>query len=428
MKSTLLAVCLILSFAGISQINHCVQDRYSNNPLFDSLEIEQQLFTYSIEERWPSSTIDTLKMLVYKPSSTVDPIPLRPFVLMIHGGSFIDGTKADMGYVSIEMARRGFVAGTIDYRLGWDCSPTLFTYCIGCANEAGKLKVAAYRAVQDARAALRYVINNAASLGVDTSAIFIQGESAGSITALHTAFWDQAEADAFCPTCVTELGDLDNSGLAPAAPFSIKGVVNSCGGINNLDILNNTNIPVIGFHDDLDCIVPNLNGTVINCLGCSAFFYVSGSEKIKERLDVNGVCYGLNTVVGSTSHCSYPKLALLKKASCFIKGILCGSCNSYTTTTINTISDCSAGTASTDMLPHSMVKIYPNPSEGKVQIRTHGEPFAVELVSVDGKVIRAFENIMSDQIVDFSDCTPGVYSLKIQLVSNDVITSQFILQ
>lgn len=74
----------------------------------------------------------------------------------------------------IGLARRGFVAATIDYRKGWDSSiPT----------EQVK---AGYRVQQDANAALRFAVENADLVNIDTNWMFIGGQSAGSIGSFFT--------------------------------------------------------------------------------------------------------------------------------------------------------------------------------------------------------------------------------------------------
>lgn len=348
MKRVIPAVLLVMlaAFAN-AQSQHCLADRYAQDTIFMESEID---ITASVDYAQALSWNDTmhhLKMDIYQPNPTIDPVEKRPLILMTHGGSFAVGNRTGMAYYALEMAQRGFVTASIDYRLGWDCDVINEAPCNSCISEAGKLKEAVYRAVQDNRAAIRYLVHHAEEFGIDTSYIFLQGESAGSITSLSSAFWSQTEAEAFCSTCVNELGLLDTSGNDLTNDYTIKGVVNSCGGIPNVGqgVLDGHDVPVIGFHDEWDCVVPYGSGPVINCvITCGAFFWVGGSNAIRGRLNQNGVCHQMNTVQASFAHCSgSPPGAIVGKSSCFLKGILCDNCTSSTSTQIWNIPDCTAG-------------------------------------------------------------------------------------
>src|SRR5436853_6282152 len=57
----------------------------------------------------------------------------RPFILLIHGGSFRKGCRTQMTTDCIEFAKRGYIAATIDYRLGWvpgDEKTTCSNFCL----------------------------------------------------------------------------------------------------------------------------------------------------------------------------------------------------------------------------------------------------------------------------------------------------------
>ena len=333
---------LFLSFSAWSQSQHCLADRYSQDALFDSTDI--QITTgvhYATSMRWPSSTMDSLRMDIYQPNPSIDPLEKRPLIVMTHGGSFAAGTREGMAYYCMEMARRGFVTATISYRLGWNCSLATDP-CIICQGEAPKLRVATYRAVQDHRAALRHLVHNATDLGIDTAFIFVLGESAGSIATLNSVFWDQTEADAWCPTCVSHVGLLDTAGNSLTDTYTIKGVVNHCGAVSHVDVMNGHHVPVISFHNDPDCVVDYNTAPVINCLGCSAFYWAAGSNSIQARLNSNGVCTQRHTRQ-ELNHCTYYVQPLLKKATCFLKDVMCDNCSALNTVDDFSIPDCAAG-------------------------------------------------------------------------------------
>src|SRR5204863_3802793 len=136
-----------------------------------------------------------------------------------------------------------------------------------CGTQVYNFQTATYCAAQDARAAMRFIHANAATYGIDTGFLCIGGESAGAITALHAAFWDQKEANSFASWAVGQVGTLDTTGNSLRDTFHIKGVINSSGAISkDSAILNNGSIPIVSFHDENDCIVPAGLGQVISCL------------------------------------------------------------------------------------------------------------------------------------------------------------------
>ena len=107
---------------------------------------------------------ESLLLDVYQP--TGDTETARPLVLVFHTGNFlpnvtngqIAGTRQDSSVVEIcnRLARRGYVAASVDYRLGWnplaDSQPV----------RALGLIQAAYRGLQDGRNAIRYFRSDAA--------------------------------------------------------------------------------------------------------------------------------------------------------------------------------------------------------------------------------------------------------------------------
>ena len=83
----------------------------------------------------------------------------RPAVLVIHGGGWLKGNKSKFHYISVALARRGYVAVSVGYRLG------------------GEAKFPA--AVHDCNAATRWLRSQAKRYGVDPNRIAAVGGSAG---------------------------------------------------------------------------------------------------------------------------------------------------------------------------------------------------------------------------------------------------------
>ncbi len=336
----LIGVGLFLIFSNaIGQ--HCISDRYSEVSIFDTAQIIiQSNIEYGVATHYFTGQSTSLKMDVYFPNQNIDPIANRPFILNIHGGGFAGGDKNELASESFEFARRGFVVANVNYRLGWNCDNVI---CFNCFES--NLQKAVYCAVQDARAALRFAFDHREEWGIDENWMFISGESAGSITAMNSTFWDQEEADAQVSAGFsTEVGSLDASGNTLPGGYQIKAIIDQCGAVPNLEALdNNTNIPYIGFHDSNDCVVPYNGGSLIACF-CNGFLYYYGSNSIHNRRISTGECSELHTAPQPLlpNHCTYPKLNIVKLSSCFLKRVMCGFCINFADDDINAQPICSS--------------------------------------------------------------------------------------
>jgi hypothetical protein len=319
----LLSVFLITS--GTAQ--HCIDERYGEEALFDTTQVDTLTnLTYGFSTHYFTNAEIELKMDVFMPAQDIDPLEQRPFILMIHGGGFAGGSRAEMNNECFGYAQRGFVAATISYRVGWNCDNVICFNCFG-----SNLQKAIYCAVQDARAAMRFAYDQKEEWGIDENWMFIGGESAGSITALLTSTWNQEEVNAWAPAGFeNEVGSLDASGNDLPNLYSIKANVNHCGAVMNLAHLdNNLNHPIISFHDSNDCVVPYDYGSVIACF-CSGFLSVAGSHQIHLKRMQQGECSELNTVPQVLpNHCQFPQNNLVELSSCFLKRVMCGFCMSF---------------------------------------------------------------------------------------------------
>lgn len=122
-----------------------------------------------------------LYMDVYRPDKQSE---CDACVITIFGGGFIGGardTKQQQQYCRA-LADNGFVAVSIDYRLGLKGVKK-----VGIANVKA-LENAIMIAVEDTYSATRYIIDHAAELGVDTACVILSGSSAGAITALQADY------------------------------------------------------------------------------------------------------------------------------------------------------------------------------------------------------------------------------------------------
>jgi hypothetical protein len=192
-----------------------------------------------------SGTNSALYLDFYEPAD--DTVKLRPLVICIHGGSLISGVKDEMDSFCTDFAKRGYAAATIDYRIGIESPKGVKT-----------ILEALLRGVQDAKAAVRFFHLKANDYGIDTSKIFLEGSSAGSMIAVHYAYWNENEI----PPDVDQAkwGDIEGNSGNPGYSTEIKGIMNYCGAIENPSWINAGEVPVGNFHGLLDQVVPPDSG------------------------------------------------------------------------------------------------------------------------------------------------------------------------
>ena len=173
----------------------------------------------------------TLEMDIYTPVGE-DAAAKRPLLLLMHGGSFFIGNKAEPGQKGWGeyFASLGYVAVSIDYRLGFHATKK-------------EIRQAEYRALEDADAALEYLLGRE-DLRIDRNRVFLCGTSAGAITALNMAF--------------RLYGEQPLTTVHPRLPkgFRIHAIANLWGSVTDLSVLENASIPILSFQSPNDPVMP----------------------------------------------------------------------------------------------------------------------------------------------------------------------------
>lgn len=127
--------------------------------------------------RAPAAREKPLLLDVYEPRSRGAP---RPALILIHGGGFVGGDKADANVADLcrQLVHRGFVCVSMNYRMIPD-QPAEATSGLMPPLDAG---------VADARAAAHWLYANATRYVIDPARISIGGSSAGAVIALTLAY------------------------------------------------------------------------------------------------------------------------------------------------------------------------------------------------------------------------------------------------
>lgn len=382
-----LLLLLAIAFVTSQSIAQCIGgDRYKSKIFtYDSV----MNIVYGNNVTASSSTPQDLLLDIYLPAS--DTFTKRPVIFFTHGGSFLFGTKADGDVVKLckEFAQRGYVCVSQDYRLGIENFDA-----IGAAR-------AVWRAMQDGRAAVRYMKANASAYKIDTNMIIYGGSSAGAFTALHVAFLDQSnevlstvDTSVYTGSGSTGLGNFKGTTNNLPNTSNVHAVVNLCGAIGDTSWIQekDKNIPIISMHGPADRTVP-YGTAVIKLLNTIPLLKVDGSATIRKKLNLSNHTNYFHTYCGQ-DHVPYAGVADWQRAwmdttinfiakNLYENVLKCGSSGIYSNQVDS--ADCPATGINSEII--SAVNIYPNPSNEFVNIESNEKIISIEIYDVQGKLI-----------------------------------------
>jgi hypothetical protein len=137
----------------------------------------------------------SLRADIYHPTNSIDTAQERPLIVYIPTGNFLPpvvngsptGSRKDSSAVNMAklLAKRGYVVAVIEYRLGWD--PTSPSQIV----RTGTILNAAYKGMQDSKAAVRFFRNDRATVNtykINPNKIALIGEGTGGYIAMAHAF------------------------------------------------------------------------------------------------------------------------------------------------------------------------------------------------------------------------------------------------
>ena len=200
----------------------------------------------------------TLEMDIYSP--TGDDSSRRPLLLMMHGGSFFIGHKEEPGQVGWceYFASLGYVAVSINYRLGFHA-------------RKNDIRQAEYRALEDADAALEYLLGRE-DLRIDKDRVFLAGTSAGAMTALSLAFRLYGKEP--MKEVKSRLRRED---------FRFRAVANLWGSVHDLSVLENASVPILSFQSVADPVMPYDRGYPLGVAGKLLSDPMYGTHAVHEK-------------------------------------------------------------------------------------------------------------------------------------------------
>ncbi len=306
------------------------QNQYTQNNF--TVVLSNPNLVYGIETNF-AGILDTLRLDIYKPVG--DQNCQRPLLVLVHGGSWIAGSKYDSNILLLaqEMAKKGYVVAAINYRLGmhktsnysmyWACNNGISAPCAYVSDSSEVIR-ALYRGMQDTKGAIRFMKERASVDSIDINNVYLAGESAGGFNVLAATFMQEefqkpadcfAISDAGIPdpdllSCLPsvyslsrpDLGSVEGNLHIGSMNSKVKGVANFYGGLFDLSLINSAAIkPALYlFHQGSDVVVDYLYNKVLGRINWECFAptnvcqpypytpYAHGSESIRRQLDSMG--------------------------------------------------------------------------------------------------------------------------------------------
>lgn len=408
-----------------------------------------------------------LRMDVSMPTNDTPPVCGRPLLIAIHGGAFMGGNKSTGAppLIMKEFAQRGYVTASINYRLGMfqtasaiNCNIPNWN-CLNMADTAEWYR-AVYRGMQDAKGAIRFLLNQKDSLKIDPKNVFVVGESAGGFIALATAFIDDTlEKHPSCyaintvarPNAIyespclvstghtTSLSALDltrpdlgsiHGDLNPSnVNYTIKGVGSIYGALmfDNFSRYSYAKSPAIyAYHQPNDLIVPYKQQRIFHDYNICAQGFPANCQSIISRPYVFGSS-GLFNLIKKLKP-TIPQLpdylfdSTLNTANCAMQvsnpaltGHAIDQVKLRSKNMANFFSK-QIDTSSASCLPsdiqtvnkQTLVSIFPNPSSGTVNIQVDANvsQWTVQLKEISGKILKT---VVNQTVMDISDFKSGFY-------------------
>jgi predicted esterase len=194
----------------------------------------------------------------------------KPAIVFVFGGGFFSGQRSAKSYLKwFKMLNdEGYTLLTIDYRLGLKGVKTK-----GGIGSVKQFYHAVTIASEDLFSAVKYIIDNAATLDVDPDNLVISGSSAGAMTVLQSDWL------------------LSNGKATEALPegFRFAGVMSFSGAILSREGMpgySQTPSPTAFFHGTADKVVNYKKMKVFN-------WAFAGSDKLVKIFKKNGYTYNI---------------------------------------------------------------------------------------------------------------------------------------
>ncbi|MBI3500226.1 MAG: T9SS type A sorting domain-containing protein [Bacteroidetes bacterium] len=420
MKKNLLLLGFSFTVTSVFSQNYCGSARYDTEIFPTVITSSNVSYGQNIDI---NGNNQILIMDVYEPSGDV--APKRPLIIFAHGGGFVLGSKTDQYAIDYctAFAKRGYVAVSIDYRMGMAWPAT-----------AKDFESATWRAMQDMKSAIRFFRKDASTNNIyriDPNYIFAGGASAGGFMVVQLAYLDKpSEVPSAIDTNL--LGGLEGSSGNSGYSSSVNAIVNLCGAIFDTTWMQPGDIPMVSAQGGADELVPYDTHMMSDPLGLP-IMTVSGTCTMHIRAYHIGLTNPYHTYYGQ-HHTSPGSPQANLDTTIFISSDFLYQqlgCTPSSSVSYTNQPTCAGSpppppppppTSTQEfILSEENINVFPNPSSGEFEVRS--SEFKVEKVEVYdimGKIVE--QKTLNSKLGTLNlNAAKGVYSVKIYSGENYLV-------
>ncbi len=413
-----LLLCCAASFTAALSSAQCDGDRFFNQVFNDYTETTNITYGENIDYLG----INTQLLLdVYQPVGDAE--TSRPLIILVHGGSFVGGSKdgADVTSLAADFAKMGYVVASINYRLGIN----IFIALEISATEA------VVRGYHDAKAAVRFfrkdVAENGNTYNINPEEIYMAGVSAGGFVALHNAYMDDlSEIPSVIDQSLPGLGGgLEGTSGNDGYDSEVKAIVNIAGAIGDTTWMQPNDQPILSFHGTGDTVVP-FGSDMLQLAGFDVI-QVDGSSSIHEKADELGLtnCFEIYEGQGHVPHVDNVAYYDTTRSimSNFLGSLVCPL----------TELDCEYREVELNvdqLATNELVQVFPNPASSLLTIRAtafKNENAQLQLFNTGGVLVKDVTLKGGELQMNVEDLASGVYVIHIT-GDNRIISERLVIE
>lgn len=364
------------------------------NRYVDSIfEVEKNTYVFGQNTTY-DGTNQTLNLDLYTPKNDVE--SKRPCIVFCFGGSFVTGSRTSTELVQLAefFTKKGYVCASIDYRLD------NFLNLIAAESTTK----AVWRAVQDAKAAIRYIRSKQTEYKIDEKQIFIGGTSAGAITAMTAGYSQFNDFTASLQTVINSLGGFEGSSNNLTVSSEVKGLFGFSGAILDTSHIRSKDLPVYLNHAVNDFTVPFRLGKP---LGGASQIDIHGSYNIMLRIK-NQQGYFVMDSFNTANHPSFV-LGTMPLISEF------DTLKSHLNEFFYDLLDCNPNkkysSSIAQITKNSTSSFYPNPVENEINFNFTTQKNIVEIYDMMGR--KRLSEVVSGKKISIGELPKGMYWIQI---------------
>lgn len=415
MARILSILLILLSFFSVELSAQCGA-RFQDELMFESQVKKDIQYGQAITSK---SRTKNLYLDFYEPAG--DTMSLRPLLIFLHGGSYLDGNKnfTEITLPSNSLAQRGYAVAAVNYRTEDSYLALIFSEMMFKAT---------IRAAQDAKAAIRFFYRQAKEAGnpyrIDTNQIFLGGLSAGAITALHAAYLDDVEeADFLMARFIDDLNGLEGGSGNEGYSTKIKGVINIAGCMLDKSYVNNNkDIPLLNIQYTNDLLLPSYYGRPFNIFTLPVMM---GSRVIARQMDLMGI-YNMNYMLSGRGHVPYLKDGKMTQPNF-------DSTMHYISKFMFSLLECNPARVNVEQIEPKVINelsIYPNPSTGYLILGEQrfdiGLIKKIRIIDLMGRVVFEQRIEQLTYVIDLSSLPhrSGLFIVEALSAKNEILAQQ----